>query len=147
MTCDPHTITYTVNGIRQGVAFSVPKNILNGQALFPHILTKNQNFTVNFGQLPAPLKQLLPNFIPIGQLDLKDGLVRGPLAPLSRQKCEVLLMIGLPGAGKTFWAEKYSRENPNKRYNILGTNNLIDRKLNESITNSGYWTTNTIIVT
>ena len=127
MTCDPHTIGYTVNGLPQGVAFSVPKNDLNGQALFPHILTKNQNFTVNFGQLPAPLKQLLPNFIPIGQLDLKDGLVRGPVAPFSRQKCEVLMMIGLPGAGKTFWAEKYSRANTDKSYNILGTNNLIDR--------------------
>ena len=127
MTCDPHTIGYTVNGFPQGVAFSVAKNVLNGQALFPHILTKNQNFTVNFGQLPAPLKQLLPNFIPIGQLDLKDGLVRGPVAPFSRQKCEVLMMIGLPGAGKTFWAEKYSRANPDKSYNILGTNNLIDR--------------------
>jgi hypothetical protein len=31
-----------------------------GGALFPHILTKNQDFTVNFGQLPAPLFPLLP---------------------------------------------------------------------------------------
>ena len=127
MNCDPHTIGYTVNGFPQGVAFCVSKSELNGQPLFPHILTKNQNFTVNFGQLPAPLKPLMPNFVPIGQLDLNDGLVRGPAAPYSRKDCEVLLMIGLPGAGKTFWAEKYSRANPEKRYNILGTNNLINR--------------------
>ena len=36
-------------------------------------------------------------------------------------------MIGLPGSGKTYWAEKYSKENSTKCYNILGTNNLIDR--------------------
>ena len=34
---------------------------------------------------------------------------------------------GLPGAGKTHWAEKYKRENPLKNYNVLGTNNLIDK--------------------
>ena len=127
MTCEPHTIGYTVNGFPQGVAFCVSSSALNGQALFPHILTKNQNFTVNFGQLPAPIKPLMPNFIPIGQLDLNDGLLRGPVAPLSKRHCEVLLMIGLPGAGKTFWAEKYRKQNPEKYYNILGTNNLIDR--------------------
>ena len=68
MTTDPHTIEYTVNGVHQGVAFKIQKHLLNGKALFPHILTKNQNFTVNFGQLPAPLKPLLPNFIPIGKI-------------------------------------------------------------------------------
>ena len=36
-------------------------------------------------------------------------------------------MIGLPGAGKTTWANEYNRMNPSKKYNILGTNNLLDR--------------------
>ena len=40
---------------------------------------------------------------------------------------KVLMMIGLPGAGKTFWAEKYAKENAAKNYNILGTNNLIEK--------------------
>ena len=40
---------------------------------------------------------------------------------------QILMMIGLPGAGKTFWAEKYAKENPSKNYNILGTNNLIEK--------------------
>ena len=34
---------------------------------------------------------------------------------------KVLLMVGLPGAGKTQWAQKHSAENQEKRYNILGT--------------------------
>jgi heterogeneous nuclear ribonucleoprotein U-like protein 1 len=36
-------------------------------------------------------------------------------------------MIGLPGAGKTFWAERYKRQHPEMKINILGTNSLIER--------------------
>ena len=37
------------------------------------------------------------------------------------------MLVGLPGAGKTFWAEKFAKENEEKNYNILGTNNLIEK--------------------
>jgi hypothetical protein len=85
---DTVIIKFTVNGKDQGIAFRVPKKSLEvrstelignriiffcqvalitfiylyfqGEALFPHILTKNQDFTVNFGQMPAPLFPLLP---------------------------------------------------------------------------------------
>eukprot|EP00094_Tigriopus_californicus_P006584 TCALIF_06340-PA protein Name:"Similar to HNRNPUL1 Heterogeneous nuclear ribonucleoprotein U-like protein 1 (Homo sapiens)" AED:0.04 eAED:0.04 QI:0/0.57/0.37/0.87/0.85/1/8/0/1426 len=125
--CEPVQIGYTLNGRNLGPAFHVTQSDLQGRALFPHILTKNQNFTVNFGQLPAPMSGLLPDYPPIGQLDVSEGLVRGALAPSSRSDCEVLLMIGLPGAGKTFWATEHSKSNPKKRYQILGTNNLLER--------------------
>jgi len=127
MSGDSCTITFAVNGKDQGVAFRFQKKDLKGKALFPHVLTKNQNFTVNFGQLPAPLFPLMPGFTPIGQLDESDGLQRGPKPPSTKADCEVLMMIGLPGAGKTYWAEKYASENEEKNYNILGTNNLIEK--------------------
>ena len=94
---------YTVNGREQGVAFRLTKKSLGDRALYPHILTKNQGFSVNFGQMPGPLSNLLPDFAPIGQLDVSDGLVRGGLAPASRDACEVtkgkfdiLICIQLP---------------------------------------------------
>lgn len=37
------------------------------------------------------------------------------------------MMIGLPGSGKTYWADKYGAANAEKKYNILGTNNIIDK--------------------
>ena len=37
------------------------------------------------------------------------------------------MMVGLPGAGKTVWAEKHSISNLDKKYNVLGTNNIIDK--------------------
>ena len=37
------------------------------------------------------------------------------------------MMCGLPGAGKTYWAGKHAAGNPEKKFNILGTNNIIDK--------------------
>ena len=115
---------YTVNGVLQPVAFKVPKSQLAGRPLFPHVLTKNQNYAVNFGQLQQPLFPILPDFCLMNQAAVR---VRGPAAPSSPAECEVLMMIGLPGAGKTYWAEQRRREQPEKNYTILGTNNLIDK--------------------
>jgi hypothetical protein len=39
-----------VNGTHLGKCFDVPQESLEGQALFPHILSKNCEFEVNFGQ-------------------------------------------------------------------------------------------------
>merc|ERR1712142_730511 len=36
-------------------------------------------------------------------------------------------MVGLPGAGKTVWADKHSKDNPEKKFNVLGTNNIIEK--------------------
>ena len=36
-------------------------------------------------------------------------------------------MVGLPGAGKTYWVNNFVKESPEKRWNILGTNNIIDK--------------------
>ena len=53
--------------------------------------------------------------------------VRAPKGPSRPDECEVLMMIGLPASGKTTWAEKHCRQNPEKRYTILGTNLIIDK--------------------
>lgn len=40
---------------------------------------------------------------------------------------QVILMVGLPGAGKSHWVRNHVAANPDKRYNVLSTATLIDK--------------------
>ena len=46
---DEISMTFTKNGEDQGDAFQIPKEKLSGRALFPHIMSRNVKFEVNFG--------------------------------------------------------------------------------------------------
>lgn len=39
----------------------------------------------------------------------------------------MIIIVGLPGAGKTTWAINMQKTHPEKRYNIIGTDTLIDK--------------------
>lgn len=118
-------ISYTINGENQGIAYTIPQEELKGQPLFPHILSKNCGFEVNFGAVD-PWAEVLPDYTNVGKVPLEDR-IPGPKRPAKREDCEVIMMVGLPGSGKTTWAMKYAAEHKDKMYNILGTNTLIDK--------------------
>ncbi|KAK9850961.1 hypothetical protein WJX84_005651 [Apatococcus fuscideae] len=40
--------------------------------------------------------------------------------------CEVIMLVGLPGAGKSIWAKGHVDRNPDKRYLVLGTNAVME---------------------
>lgn len=46
---DEISMTFTKNGEDQGDAFQIPKEKLSGRGLFPHIMSRNIKFEVNFG--------------------------------------------------------------------------------------------------
>ena len=71
---------------------------------------KNQDVKVNFGQSEASFHPL-PGYQFIGH---STSLVRGTKAPKSKQDCEVIMMCGLPGTGKTSWAYKEFERYPDK---------------------------------
>ncbi|XP_043238720.1 heterogeneous nuclear ribonucleoprotein U-like protein 1 isoform X1 [Amphibalanus amphitrite] len=127
------TLHFTVNGAYQGVACQIPRSELGTDAdkaaLFPHVLSKNCALSVNMGQMeepwfPAP--EELPDY-QFCQAAPEENRVRGTVGPSQRSDCTMIMMVGLPGCGKTTWANKYTAENPDLKVNILGTNCLIDR--------------------
>lgn len=126
---DKFTISYTKNGKYLDVAFTEEKSKLGEESMFPHILCKNTSVELNFGQKEEPNfphPEELEGFIFIASVPLEER-TRGPKAPGSKKECETLMMCGLPGAGKTYWAAEKIRENLDKKYNILGTNAIMDK--------------------
>ena len=49
------------------------------------------------------------------------------------QEIEVIMMIGLPGAGKTTYAKKQLSEKPDKRYYILGQDMVMGHLRNAAL--------------
>lgn len=141
---DPCIIEFTLNGEALGKAFEIEKSTLEGKALFPHISTKNVGYVVNFGQVQPSLystipakkekdkekekgnEQILEGYSLYDQLPVETRVV-GPQRPATRSDCEVIMMVGLPGTGKTYYARQIISENPEKKYNPIGVAFLLDK--------------------
>ncbi|XP_040179190.1 heterogeneous nuclear ribonucleoprotein U-like protein 1 isoform X3 [Rana temporaria] len=119
-------ISFSKNGRHLGPAFRVTRNTIGSQALFPHILVKNCCVEFNFGQRVDPFCSIPPGYTFI-QHQPPFELIRGTPAPKNKGECEIVMMVGLPGAGKTTWAMKHAAEHPEKKYNILGTNAIMEK--------------------
>ncbi|XP_072524375.1 heterogeneous nuclear ribonucleoprotein U-like protein 2 [Salminus brasiliensis] len=111
------------NGRSLGVAFCISSSTLAGRALYPHVLCKNCSVSLNLEQgavwYPGPLGYSPLHVIPSAQR------TRGPLPPSHRKDCEVLMMVGMPGSGKSQWVKNYTAKNPEKHYNVLSTNIIL----------------------
>merc|ERR1740129_1565945 len=92
-----------MNGEDQGDAFQISKEELGEDALFPHIATRN---------------------VKVGKM---EDRVRGNERVSSRDQCEVIMMIGLPGCGKSTWVAKHVEENLEKQYNVVSTGTMINK--------------------
>ncbi|XP_056626203.1 heterogeneous nuclear ribonucleoprotein U-like protein 2 [Triplophysa dalaica] len=118
------TLSFHKNGRSLGVAFQLTASALGGQALYPHILCKNCSVCVNIDpdtrwhSFPADFCTLTS--LPPGQR------IRALLPAATRRDCEVLMMVGLPGSGKTHWAQSHMKRNPKKRYHLISTNSVLD---------------------
>lgn len=121
---NPATVSFMKNGEDLGIADTLFVDRDKPPVMFPHVYAKNYRIHVNFGQkhgwFPPP-----EGYQYIGLLPLSE-MVPGLRPPREKSQCEVIMLVGLPGSGKSSWAIKKQQENPDKRYNILGTDILVE---------------------
>ncbi|XP_052768267.1 heterogeneous nuclear ribonucleoprotein U-like isoform X3 [Mya arenaria] len=123
---DPCVISFDKNGTDLGTCFEFEKAKLGDKAMFPHILTKNTTFECDFGQKEEAFFPLKEGYVFINSVAPEDR-VKGAQQPEKKEDCEMIMMVGLPAAGKTTWADKYNEEHPEAKFIVLGTNSIIEK--------------------
>ncbi|KAM8733380.1 heterogeneous nuclear ribonucleoprotein U-like protein 2 isoform 1-T1 [Acanthopagrus schlegelii] len=114
-------LSFHKNGRFMGVAFSLGAS---GCTLFPHILCKSCSVRFHLDPTAPPWYPGPPGFLPLASLSAAQR-VRTIFALTSRAQCEMLLIVGLPGSGKSHWARTHMKQHPEKQYRLLGTEELL----------------------
>uniref|UniRef100_A0A3B3IF67 Si:ch211-107m4.1 n=1 Tax=Oryzias latipes TaxID=8090 RepID=A0A3B3IF67_ORYLA len=123
-SADHVELSFHKNGRLMGVAFSFSVSRLRGRALFPHVLCRSCSVRL-FSDPAAPeWYPGPPGFTSLTALPTRQR-IRSSSAPPSKTQCEVVMMVGLPGSGKSFWAQTHMKEHPDKHYKLLGTQELL----------------------
>ncbi|XP_019175255.1 PREDICTED: heterogeneous nuclear ribonucleoprotein U-like protein 1 [Ipomoea nil] len=128
----PASIGFSRNGRWMGMASQFDGGIkeelqlLQWQsAYFPHVLLKNVVVLLQFCKEDGlePVEGYKP-----WASSVKDGKAfPGPILSPDVHGCDLIMMVGLPGSGKTTWAQKWAEDHPEKRYILLGENHAFHK--------------------
>jgi heterogeneous nuclear ribonucleoprotein U-like protein 1 len=130
-----------INDEDLGVAFT-DLNFTSNQdtdysVIFPHISLKNVKAFVNFGMeqpetgdaKPWPVPSALHDkeFKFFGQFERRPtSMTPTSRPPPSKSDCTVIMMVGLPAAGKSNWVRNYLSEHPTEHWITINSEIMLD---------------------
>ncbi|XP_062846460.1 heterogeneous nuclear ribonucleoprotein U-like protein 2 [Trichomycterus rosablanca] len=117
-------LSFSKNGHHLGVAFHLDDYMLAGRALYPHVLCKNCSVSLNLDPGGTAWHPGPSGYCPFPALP-STQLTRASLSPSHRKDCEMLMMVGMPGSGKSHWTQSHMATNPEKHYNVLSTDSVL----------------------
>jgi len=120
--CDGREIRFAVNGRDVGCSYRFPSH-LHGRPFYPHVSIKNMECQLNFGTKTPSFKSPHPRF------ELIEFASKWMLdfPPPTRYPPELLVLVGLPFSGKTKLAYEYQRTTPDRHFEVLSVNSIIDK--------------------
>ena len=85
-------IIYTLNGEELPTAISFLRSeLLEGSSLFPHVLSRNYAFEVNFGSNEEPWFASPQNLSDYEFIDNVENKILGSVRPENRNDCQVCI--------------------------------------------------------
>ncbi|KAI0981416.1 hypothetical protein GJ496_010727 [Pomphorhynchus laevis] len=118
------TLQFAKNGkLSEEMAYTIAEDKLevSSPKLCPYIAVRNCMFEVNFGQATG---EMVDEYQWIDMCELKQ---RCAFSTDSKSDYEVVLMVGLPAAGKSFQTAKMIGENSDKHYYVISYENVQNR--------------------
>jgi len=120
---DLHTnaVWYAKNGKSLGQAYKINSDAA-ARGLFLHVLLKNVRIEVAFASRLHKDKHGLDDFLSM-ESAVSLGVTMPPIVP--PQQPELLMLVGLPGAGKSEWVKKHRAAHPEKLFYVLSSNEIM----------------------
>nr|WMV69959.1 heterogeneous nuclear ribonucleoprotein U-like protein 1 [Euglena gracilis]BDX17175.1 E1B-55 kDa-associated protein 5B [Euglena gracilis] len=157
LDCTTGYISFMHNGRELGVSHQIPA-WLRAVPIFPHVLTKNAELIVMFSgnpTLPAlpegytyiedhnalclspwgatnPEYGVTSSTVPTGEREVPfTGALT--LTGWAADQRRLIMLVGLPCSGKTFWAKKFIQQHPDLRFQLLSTNLIMERLMPNTV--------------
>ncbi|KAL0038029.1 hypothetical protein WJX79_010159 [Trebouxia sp. C0005] len=130
MDSEPCTLSFSHNGQWLGHAYELQQSDYSHKALYPHILLKSLAVQLDFTGNGLVAGERWPtqaaDYISWQAALETDGVsAPSPMQYCTPADCEVMVMVGLPGCGKSTWAARYVANHPERRYVSLSIDGVL----------------------
>ena len=113
----------------QNEAFNLTDLGVSESSFFPHVSSRNYHISFNFGGNPEPhYPPPDETYCPLQEAGEEERECV-PVTTTPKGECEVIMMVGLPGCGKTFWINRHLSRNPDKDVRVIGPYQILERML------------------